>query len=316
MNRNSHSSPAASSTLRTSSSAFVKHLTFGLVGAAALSSAVTAQAVDYYRIGTMTTNAQHWSHRFWWSATPDGPQVAEFDPSGHYFNDSENPLRTGQAEGLTFEGASLTMVSGSISLRRSTSTQGVSTVPVLIVGPNGASVTNDIGGVAQLHANSLTLNGDFSTGPQANTRVIWLTADTVVGSGNITNGQGTGLHGTRIGFANATGWTGDIVHNWGVLDFSGSLVSGGGLVVNTALAPTINLTQSVSFSYVMIGEDSLAAGSYTFAELNATYGGIFTNGDINGVITVTAVPEPSAIALLAGVSVLASVALNRRRVRR
>lgn len=69
----------------------------------------------------------------------------------------------------------------------------------------------------------------------------------------------------------------------------------------------MTLDQDHTFGLVQVNGDTLAAGSYTFAELNSAYNDFFADG---GTGSITVVPEPSYFGLL--LAVFAIVGASRR----
>lgn len=116
-----------------------------------------------------------------------------------------------------------------------------------------------------------------------------------------------------IDATSASGYTGNFVwigssSNIVALDFGSALTFGGGLVANDSNS-RISLDQDVTFASVTLNGVSLAADTYTLAELEAIAPTIFN--DV-GSGSITVVPEPgTALCFLGGIGVLLSA---RRRV--
>ncbi|MDQ8207303.1 PEP-CTERM sorting domain-containing protein [Coraliomargarita sp. SDUM461003] len=75
-----------------------------------------------------------------------------------------------------------------------------------------------------------------------------------------------------------------------------------------ALDGIMILDQNHTFGIVQIDGDTLAAGTYSFADLNTAYDAFFEDG---GTGSITVVPEPSVYALLSGLLVFAWIAVRR-----
>ncbi len=74
----------------------------------------------------------------------------------------------------------------------------------------------------------------------------------------------------------------------------------------------MTLDQDHTFGIVQIDGDTLAAGTYSFADLNTAYDAFFADG---GTGSLTVVPEPGSFALVSGMLALTWVALGRRRLK-
>lgn len=145
------------------------------------------------------------------------------------------------------------------------------------------------GGLTKLGAGTLTLAGasSYAGGTLVNGGTLRVAADGVLGNGSI------------------------VVTDGGLLDFDVdfSLTTGGLVLENGG---TLALDQNLSFAGVTIGGAALAEGVYDYDTLKAQYAGFFLDGG-SGQITVTAVPEPSTIALMI-LGTLAALHLRRRHV--
>jgi len=297
--------------------------TLPLAGLLAVSASALA-AQDYY----LVKNQDSWIPDLWeqvnhsdgWhthpSETGTGYRLTSFDTNGHYHNNGFRIFTRDTAD--TFDGASLTLNGGFLELRATdgTPTSYLSTVHNLIIGPTGTAIgTNDWagGGVngGGLNVTTLTVNGNLRLerdGP----RHVRINVTTVVGSANIEAGTTVNSR-VGIGISNATGYTGNIVANAGTLSFTSDISSSGGLDILTG-ATIFTSGQSLSFTSVTIGGTALAEGTYDIAALDvdALYGKFFVNGSTGTLIIASAIPEPSAVAALAGAFALGCAALRRR----
>ncbi|MDF3057783.1 MAG: hypothetical protein K0R17_1998 [Rariglobus sp.] len=73
------------------------------------------------------------------------------------------------------------------------------------------------------------------------------------------------------------------------------------------------LEHDLAVGELSIAGSSLDDGTYTYDYLNTTYAGFFNTTGLEGSITVGAIPEPSAYAMLLGASALGLVIGRRRR---
>ncbi len=268
-----------------------------LAGLAYAGPAAALRAVDYYQRFDQTYLNQNWNlvsaSGHTWALTPKGSpsHTGEFDFGGHYHNNGF-VLRTGaEPDSAVFLGASLTLSGGGLSLRRVVA-NGTSTVSTLIIDRAGSRITNDISNTTALHAEALIVNGTLGVGPQtSSSRTVLLTAGRVTGNGDIATLAPSRAFVTQIGFVDASSYTGNIVHTTGVLGFTRDLLSAGALIIDGSKAdgsapPTVVLNRELTFTSVIIGGAPLPDGRYSFAELKAAHGRIFTEGDASGFIVV------------------------------
>lgn len=283
-------------------------------------SATALSAQNYYLLEPHASwNSGHWelvNNEFGWytSATTksNANRLVTFDPSGNYHNNGRVLFTQSTAD--TFDGASLTLSGGRLELRASdtTSVSYFSTINNVIVGSAGSAIgTGNFDNTqgSGINITNLTLNGNLLLEP-AGSRQVRVNITNLTGAGDLTTGFNATSRGV-VSVANAAGYTGNIVASIGRLDFNSSFSSAGGLVLNSG--SELVLDQNLSFTSVTIGSTVLAEGTYTFAQLNSAYDAYFVNGG-SGSITVSAIPEPSTFAALAGVVALGAVGLRRRRL--
>lgn len=254
-----------------------------------------------------TTSAETWSTSGIWSNTAA--------PSAGNTYESAHILRTA----TTFGGDSLTVIAGGVVALKPSST-AISNLHM-----NGGSIQN-----YYADNNTATLNGALyidaptSITPGTNVGRINAIASTMYGDKTIT------ITGGSTTAVNLTGTNNPFTGNWVVNSSllkaigSGSLGSGN-LTVNAGgkfdadsaidspsatftLLGQMVLDQSVSFGTIIINGDTLAPGTYTFAELNTAYDAQFADG---GTGTLTVVPEPASLGMVA----LSLLALRRPRRR-
>lgn len=269
-------------------------------------------AADYF-LQQNHFSPNHWetvaSTNGWRTAATGGSQLATFDSSGNYFNNGFT-IFTRNAAGDTFTGNSLTLAGGKLELRYGDANANAS-IGNLIIGATGSSIgtnnpTNTIG--AGLSVTNLTVNGTLTFGVD-NFRRVRLAVGTLTGSANITTSGGSGSRSV-FSATNALGYTGNILHSQGRLDFNNDLISSGGLSLSSGAE--LILDQNLTFTSVSIGGSALTAGTYTFSNLNTTYDAYFMEGG-SGSITVAPIPEPATFAILGGVIVLGFAASRRHR---
>jgi hypothetical protein len=151
-----------------------------------------------------------------------------------------------------------------------------------------------------------------------NNHALTISLGNLTGSGrlNLGNLGGTDTGSFTLNVTNASTFSGEIRHLQGNLTFGSATNFGAGSLFLTSVSGyTINLANSVTFSSLAGNSFSaLAAGTYDAAQLNTFTGSsVFTGASTLTVLS--AIPEPSSAALLAGTGAFALVGLRRRRAR-
>ncbi len=262
--------------------------TLALTLAVAALTAMPAHAVNYYLQGNMP-NGSWWEQTPFWFDQPSGGgnNPTAFDGNDDLFTQGYT-LRSG-GSGRELNVGSLT-VTGQINVQ---STNSTSSVAHLIV--------KDGTRFEQNRANSgftvdlLTMDGNTEYHADS-TDGLHMIATTIEGAGNfeITGGA---YQEAGFNFGNASAYTGDIIlkNDDVTLRFLNGLSTHGGLIVE-GTDPNIALDQDVTFVYATINGDVLNPGTYSFATLNGSYDEIFDDG---GTGSITVVPEPASVAMLA-----------------
>jgi len=283
---------------------------------AACGFASTASATDYYWRGNGGTN--YWSATALWKPNEDGTGSS---PSSISSADTfivtnvvgamgTNPTSSGTN---TFAGGTLVLANGQLSVKATGSglarvTNFITTGGGLIIAAETSNATHNL---RVENFNNQSGATRLSASTQGNNRTLNLSIGTLTGSGGFTIDANSGsTRPIKISIDDATGYTGDFGFANGLIDFDNDFASGGSLTLSGT--SVLVLDQSVSFTAVTINGTSLAAGTYSFADLNAAFDAFFADGG-TGSITVAAVPEPASAATLAGAALLGLVALRRRR---
>jgi autotransporter-associated beta strand protein len=158
---------------------------------------------------------------------------------------------------------------------------------------NGKSVTftqgaSGTGAFTKLGGGTLTVQGQstYSGGTTVSAGTLLVASGATLGSGGITVGSGGTLN----------------------FDYDFSLATGG-LTLLTGSA--VILDQSLSFTGLTIAGNSFSPGTYDYATLKTAYPAIFADGG-SGQISVSAIPEPSSLALI-GIGIAAALGIRRKR---
>jgi hypothetical protein len=277
----------------------------------------------YLKAGGGGTN---WGIASDWNTAIDGSGTNASAMAGNDFNSNGRTFGTPSGN-ATFPGASLTLNGGTLNLRNGgtktlTSTPSTSpaltTVGTVLITANspgtGLTVNNFVAS-----AGSVTTFQDLQ-GVTAVASTQTLTFTTLSGDGDFSLSAASGVNpgGSKtflLTVASGSGYTGDLTWtgaNATFLQFGNSLTLGGGLIANNSNS-RITLDQNVTLASAIFNGTSLNAGTYSFATLNSLYDTIFADGG-TGSITISPVPEPSTVALLAGG--LGALIFSRRRTTR
>ncbi len=270
----------------------------------------------------------------WNQATTGGNDVWSDGNAASGTNDYVNSaytLRTPTSTS-TFNGKSLTLETGGSLLLKPNGANRVFTVDNLIL--DGGKIIHGQPSITNVYiAGAITLNSDSiyeATGSSYREATI---SASITGSSifDITLGNSDRLE-ISSSFNNFTGeWR---VNQFGSEDVTskGFVASGDGSLGNASVFidtlvkfdadydisnPTkslvmdgvMTLDQDHTFGSVSIAGNALAAGTYSFADLNSSYDTNFADG---GTGSITVVPEPGSLALLV-VAMAGFLALTRRR---
>ena len=274
----------------------------------ALHGATIFQTVDQASGGTST----NWSEAVW------GDPAASPTSGNDYVSDGMT-LRTNNNSGTTtFAGDTLTMINSTLIFRRS------SRANFILDGATFSAVTNGaIDGTMLLAAGK---TATFDT----NGRLPSLTA-TLSGSGTFTkSGAGT-LTVTNAANTFTGTWvvTQDILTSStagsfdtvGTFDVTGGLLDIGyafnGTDTNLTLGGTGTFDLSNGFNHtfasVSIAGTTLAAGTYSYGDLDAAQQAFFVSGADTFTVAGATIPEPSTYALLGGIGTLLFACRHRRK---
>lgn len=246
-----------------------------------------------------------------WHTTPSGTavQLTAMDTAGHYYTNGFT-VRTPESSGVvTFSGAKLILNGGGLSLKTTNNSARA------IVGWLETSGATSITAANANHYHALEAvifdQAGTTTFTASAGRSIDLITGTLSGAGTMRFDGGATTSNFRFNITNASAFTGAFEFNSGTLLLQNNLSMGGSLSIATG--SLVNLTHSISVTALTIGGANLGVGTYSYEYLNTNYGAIFTSGSELAQITVTAVPEPSVFAALAGAGALAFAGLRRRR---
>lgn len=279
-----------------------------LVAAAGLMVPTMAEAANYYLHANLTT-ATFDQKDVWFDDPVAGNTMLDNGDAfaGHNFYSNGFQVRSGRSN-FTLGDSTTTLYTNSKLLVRAGPANKI-TIPNLVrEGPS--QIAAGSGDVALVVGNLVndaqtSITGDGTTG-----RKLSLTVTTLSGAANISLTQRVTLN---LSVSDASGFTGTIT--WGddseaVLNFDSPLNSSGSLIAPANAR--ILLDQDVSFTYVKLGDDVLAPGTYQYETLKATYDLMFQDiADSGQWGSITVVPEPAGLMVLASGPVLA---LRRRRM--
>ena len=245
---------------------------------------ICVQADTYYLAEGQPTG-HNWDTLTDWFSSSDGTgtnpagilSTDDFDINGFALRSptSANPVFTGNS--LTISGdAGFLMKQGSTATITNLISQGGN----IIVG--NASVTQE------LHVVNLTINGYTRLDAGAIDKGIALTVDYLVGSQGLKLGATSsdiGLYTLNI--ADASGFDGTLQSVFGTTDFENDVdMSSATYQIFTNAGTSVILDQDITVETLIIGDDTLTPGTYSFEELNAAYDDQFVDGG-TGSITVT-----------------------------
>ncbi len=249
---------------------------------------------------TQATNNSDWNL----AATWDNGQVPT--PANDYFssNDlgvSEETLRVPFGGG-TFDGNSLTIVSGTRLLTKGGNSATSNVANLILDGGSIAHGDNDRNHIVDGGINV----AQASTIRMGSTTRSYTIASMLTGSADLII-QGTG---TAIFTDDVSTFSGSLLGTSGViLDFDESY-SFASLNLDASSQLLLDDDVNLVFQGVTFGATSLDAGVYTFAELNEDFDAFLVDGG-SGTVTVGVIPEPASLALL-GLGGLCMLGRRRR----
>ena len=314
-------------TLATSARAAVIAAAFVSVGITSASAQIPT--ADWYMIDTQAGD-NHWnsvsstaSFKHWADAPTlpgytgyEDRYATAMDANAVYYVAAGKMLRTpgtntNAATHDTFAGGTL-ILAGADLLQRSTGTRIASVADLITL--NGTTIRSGQSTIQNLSVTDFNAYAGTTSFTSQTGRGFNLSITNLSGAADLvfTNG---GTYNLNIG--NTANFTGNMSLTAGTsgevtkLGFLNNLSFDGSLIINGG--NTVNLTHAVSVSALSINGDVLGAGTYNYSWLSQNYATIFTAGNANGMITVTAIPEPSTAAALAGLGVLGLACLRRRR---
>lgn len=177
---------------------------------------------------------------------------------------------------------------------------------------DGSTVNRSI----NLTATTLAGAGDFIFSSNANGLSYTFNGGDMSGfSGDLVfSGAPATATNVVISATNTAGYSGDVRWDSGanaVVNFNSAFSSIGSLLLTSA--SRLVLDQSISFGALSLdgGSTFLSPGTYTYGDLITLNGAIFA-GSTAGSITVAPIPEPSSLALVAGLAGLLSTGRRRR----
>jgi hypothetical protein len=250
-----------------------------------------------------------------WHTTASGTavQATAMDAAAHYFTNGFTVRSPENSATNVFGGAKLILNGGGLSLK---TTNGSALASVGWLETQGSATITAANANNQYHSLSATIfdNGGTTTFSASDTRSFNLTFADLNGSGGLIFAGGGTASNFNLNIGNAADFAGSFSLNGGTLRLAANLAAPAASL-SIASGTLVNLSHSVSVNALSIAGTTLANGTYSYAWLNTNYGSIFTAGSVNnGSITVgTPIPEPSALAALAGLGALGFVAARRRR---
>lgn|GEM_PF-3504712 len=208
-------------------------------------------------------------------------------------------------------GAGATLASGQNSAMALTVTNYVNNVNTTLRS-DGSTINRSI----NLTTTTLAGAGDFIFSANANGLSYTFNGGDMSGfSGDLVfSGAPATATTVFISATNTAGYSGDVRWDTGanaVVNFNSAFSSTGSLLLSSA--SRLVLDQSISFGALSLdgGATFLSAGTYTYGDLLALNADIFA-GSTAGSITIAPIPEPSSLALLAGVAGLLHAGRRRR----
>lgn len=242
-----------------------------------------------------------------WATTPTGTGTVSALASGNTYDTNTRILRTpNTSTPTTFAGDALVINGGGLTLKANSIS--IDNLSVTATGGSISHAGTNTGTTADVAVNQFAVDGSLELTGGFNNRTIALNITTLSGSGNIQIGTGT-LAGVTFAATTATAYTGTISLSSFNLNFNNDLTTHGGL--NLSGTGVLTLDQNLTFASVSIGGTALAAGSYSFSDLNSSFDAFFTNGG-SGSITVASLPEPSAFVLIVSSGIFLCVVHRRR----
>ncbi|MDF3055791.1 MAG: glycosyltransferase family 1 [Rariglobus sp.] len=294
-------------------------------------SVTTATAQTTWYLLRNQANSENFNTVSLWNSNSAGTGTAAtgMDPTAIYDTNGKavrSPSATGGVTS-TFSGGLLLLNHSEFSLKTTTNND----VANLATAATGADIlnANPTSAVKLRVSGTFTVNGNTGIFSTAADRSIALEVGTLTGSGDLFIGGTRQINGATSQFAsasitatNALNYTGDIVLGSSTvatnnLSFGSNFSSGGSLKLSTGT--TLKLAHNLSFAGGLFLDNqliALSAGTYDYAALvaaNASLGSVLT--DLGGHLIVSAIPEPSTFAAIAGFSVLLLGLMVRRRAR-
>ncbi|HEY8966515.1 MAG TPA: glycoside hydrolase family 5 protein [Candidatus Methylacidiphilales bacterium] len=248
---------------------------------AALNGLVITEVSATWHLVVNQMNSEDWTSAYLshWNADAAGGGVApsSINVVDTFVNDQGvNQLRA-PASTSTFAGG-LLVLGGTAHLTLKTGSAAASTIPRFLA--HGGAIDQGVAAITQhLNIGDCEIDAGTTALTAGTGRGLALAVTTLRGPGNLAlSGGGT----FALSLADATQYTGTISVSSGTLSVQSLLATEGGLAV--AAGAQVVLNAYVYVTGLTVSGTALAAGSYSYAALHASYPSIFTSG--TGGITV------------------------------
>lgn len=266
------------------------------------------QTVDQAGGGTST----NWTEAIW------GAPAAAATAGNNYISENMTLRTSNSGSGTLFPGDSLTMINSTLIFRRASSANYIVDGALFTAAANTSiqgTMLVDTGKTVNFNTNarnvtlSATLGGSgaatkSSTGTlTVDNAVNTFTGTWIIEAGALASATSGSLDNT--GAFSVTGGTLDIGYafNGAATDL---ILSGTG---------TFDLSNGFNYTFasVSIAGTSLAAGTYSYGDLDAGQQAFFVNGSDTFTVAGATIPEPSTYALLGGIGTLLFTCQRRRK---
>jgi hypothetical protein len=248
-----------------------------LVLAGLLSMSAAVWADDYYLTGDQAVGS--WDTLTSWTNSAGANPVSIAAADDYYLDGFV--VRTPTGDNPVFAGNALYIDGGAILFKQ---TDTVTITNLFCSGGNlnvGNAMTTQT-----LHAVNMSVTSFTRLGAGAH-RGLALQVDTLTGTATFKTGTVTSDTGYySLSIADASGFSGTFQVVFGTIDFKNDVnLPNGTFEIVPAGGAVVVLDQDLTVKTLIIGEDTLNPGTYSFAELNAAYDAQFADGG-TGSITV------------------------------
>jgi endoglucanase len=239
----------------------------------------TAQAQNSWYLHGSQSSPDNWNTPGdWYSAPSGGTAATTINATDNYYENGFTARTPDSTSASTFGGLSLTLNGGGLFIKDDSSTT-VTAITNLI--SNGSTIQNSSGGTQIFDVTNFNNVGATALNSGGTTRNINLTIGTLSGNGNL-DVVGGGIIYLSVTSSAATFLGNIYTDDAATLTLQTNLTFGGSLMVGSGTVVVLN--GSVNCAGLVVSGTTYAAGTYSFATLNAAYPSIFTSG--TGSITV------------------------------